>query len=69
MEVKKVVVVGMGTMGSQIGIVRAGGGFDTWMVDTSPRQVEMGLKNIQTFLKRQEKKEKEIEKKQMSLFK
>ena len=35
MEIKKVGVVGMGTMGSQIGIVCARGGFQTIMVDLS----------------------------------
>jgi 3-hydroxybutyryl-CoA dehydrogenase len=58
MEIKKVAVVGMGTMGSQIGIVCAKGGCETAMVDTSPQQVERGLKNIQAFLQGQEKKGK-----------
>jgi len=56
MEVKRVAVVGMGTMGSQIGIVCAGGGFETVMVDTSRLQVEMGLKRIVSFLEEQVKK-------------
>ena len=58
MEIKKVAVVGMGTMGSQIGIVCAKGGCQTAMVDASPQQVERGLKNIQAFLQGQEKKGK-----------
>jgi len=63
MEIKKVCVIGMGTMGSQIGIVCAMGGFDTTMVDLTPPQVEEGLKNIKVFLTGQEKKGK-IEKKE-----
>jgi len=58
MEIKKVCVIGMGTMGSQIGIVCANGGCETAMVDTSSDQVERGLKNIQAFLQGQEKKGK-----------
>jgi len=58
MQIKKVCVIGMGTMGSQIGIVCAKGGCETAMVDTSPQQVEKGLKNIQAFLQGQEKKGK-----------
>ncbi|MFH1350847.1 MAG: 3-hydroxyacyl-CoA dehydrogenase NAD-binding domain-containing protein, partial [Pseudomonadota bacterium] len=40
MEIKKIAVIGMGTMGSQIGIVCAGGGYETAMVDTTQDQVE-----------------------------
>ena len=58
MQIKKVCVIGMGTMGSQIGIVCAKGGCETAMVDTSSDQVERGLKNIQSFLQGQEKKGK-----------
>ena len=58
MEIKKVAVVGMGTMGSQIGIVCAGGGFETRMVDTSAGRVEKGLKNIESFLKGRVKRAK-----------
>lgn len=58
MEIKKVAVVGMGTMGSQIGIVCAKGGCETAMVDISSDQVERGLKSIHSFLQGQEKKGK-----------
>ena len=58
MEIKKVCVVGMGTMGSQIGIVCAKGGFETAIVDNSPPQIEKGLKNIRSFLEGQVKKGK-----------
>lgn len=58
MEIKKVSVVGMGTMGSQIGVVCARGGYETAMVDKSPKQVEKGMKSIQSFLKGQVKKGK-----------
>jgi len=58
MELKNVCVVGMGTMGSQIGIVCARAGFNTTMVDVSTEQVEIGLQNIRTFLNSQLKKQK-----------
>lgn len=58
MEIRRVGVVGMGTMGSQIGIVCARAGFDTSMVETSQQAVEQGLKGIGSFLRQQEKKGK-----------
>ena len=58
MEIKKIAVIGMGTMGGQIGIVCAGSGYETAMVDTPQDQVEKGLKGIQSFLKGREKKGK-----------
>jgi len=58
MELKKVGVVGMGTMGSQIGIVCARGGFQTIMVDVSDEMVEKGLSNIKSFLNTQVKRGK-----------
>ena len=58
MEIKKVCVVGMGTMGSQIGIVCAGAGFETSMADISHDRVEKGLQGIQMFLKGRIKKGK-----------
>lgn len=58
MEIRRVGVVGMGTMGSQIGIVCARAGFDTSMVETSQQAVEQGLKGIESFLRQQEKKGK-----------
>jgi 3-hydroxybutyryl-CoA dehydrogenase len=58
MEIKKVGVVGMGTMGSQIGIVCARGGFQTIMVDVSEEIVEKGLDSIKSFLNSQFKKGK-----------
>ena len=58
MDIKKVAVVGMGTMGSQIGIVCARGGFKTSMVDVSPELVEKGLHTIELFLGSQAKKGK-----------
>jgi 3-hydroxybutyryl-CoA dehydrogenase len=58
MEIKKVAVVGMGTMGSQIGIVCARGGFKTSMVDVSPELVEKGLHGIRLFFNSQVKKGK-----------
>ena len=56
MEIKKVGVVGMGTMGSQIGIVCARGGFQTIMADLSEELTKMGLGRIKSFLSNQAKK-------------
>jgi 3-hydroxybutyryl-CoA dehydrogenase len=53
MEIKKVGVVGMGTMGSQIGIVCARGGFQTIMVDLSEAFIKKGLSAIRLFLSNQ----------------
>lgn len=58
MEITRVGVVGMGTMGSQIGIVCARAGFDTAMVECSPQAVEQGSKRVESFLQQQEKKGK-----------
>jgi 3-hydroxybutyryl-CoA dehydrogenase len=58
MEIKKVGIVGMGTMGSQIGIVCARGGFQTIMVDLSEERIERGLINIKSFLNNQVKNRK-----------
>jgi len=58
MEIKKVGVVGMGTMGSQIGIVCAKGGFETIMVDLSEELIKKGLSAIRSFLASQVKKGK-----------
>lgn len=58
MEIKKVCVIGMGTMGNQIGIVCAGAGFETSMADISQDRVEKGLQDIRMFLKGRMKKGK-----------
>jgi len=58
MAVNKVCVVGMGTMGSQIGIVCARAGFQTAMVEASKAQVDKGLRDIESFLLGQQKKGK-----------
>ena len=58
MEIKRVTVIGMGTMGSQIGIVCARGGYETAMVEVSSQLAEKGFKNIESFLKNQMKKGK-----------
>jgi 3-hydroxybutyryl-CoA dehydrogenase len=58
MAIHRVCVIGMGTMGSQIGIVCARAGFQTRMVDLSQERVETGLKGIQSFLQAQQKKGK-----------
>ena len=58
MEIKKVGVVGMGTMGSQIGIVCARGGFQTIMVDLSETFIKKGFSDIRSFLNNQVNKGK-----------
>jgi 3-hydroxybutyryl-CoA dehydrogenase len=58
MAIRKVCVIGMGTMGGQIGIVCARAGFETSMVETSKDNVNKGLRSIQSFLQGQEKKGK-----------
>jgi 3-hydroxybutyryl-CoA dehydrogenase len=58
MEIKKVGIVGMGTMGSQIGIVCARGGFQIMMIDLSKELIGKGLESIQSFLNIQVKKGK-----------
>jgi len=66
MEIKKVCVVGTGTMGSQIGIVCARGGFQTTLVDLSEDLIRKGLGSIKSFLsnqiKRERMKDEEMEK-------
>lgn len=61
MEIKNVAVIGMGTMGSQIGIVCARAGFETSMVDSSPDLVEKGLDSIRSFFGKQVNKKKMTE--------
>ena len=58
MTIKRVAVIGMGTMGSQIGVVCAKGGYETTMAETSTDVAEKGLRNIKSFLKNQLKKGK-----------
>jgi 3-hydroxybutyryl-CoA dehydrogenase len=58
MEIKRVGVVGMGTMGAQIGLVSARGGYQTLMVDISKEQIEKGWNQIKSILNAQIKKAK-----------
>jgi 3-hydroxybutyryl-CoA dehydrogenase len=58
MRIERVSVIGMGTMGSQIGIVCARAGFPTTMVETSSEQAQKGVVNITSFLGQQKKKGK-----------
>jgi 3-hydroxybutyryl-CoA dehydrogenase len=57
-EIKQTCVVGMGTMGCQIGIVCAQAGFQTVMVDLSHDRVEKGMVGIRSFLDARRKKGK-----------
>lgn len=58
MEIKRVGIVGMGTMGTQIGLVSARGGYQTLLVDISKEQIEKGWNQIKSFLNFQIKKAK-----------
>lgn len=58
MEIKQACVIGMGTMGSQIGIVTAQAGVQTFMVDVSQDRIKSGLEGIRSFLNSQKKKGK-----------
>jgi len=58
MDIKNVCVIGMGTMGSQIGIVCARGGFQTTMVEMNEAAIEKGMAGIKGFMGMLEKKGK-----------
>lgn len=58
MKIRRVCIVGVGTMGSQIAIVCAKAGYHTVIVDKSPEFVEKGMRNIKAFLGAQKKKGK-----------
>ena len=58
MEIKKVCVVGMGTMGSQIGIACASAGFDTVMLEVSNDLVTAGMKRVNAFIEARKNKGK-----------
>jgi 3-hydroxybutyryl-CoA dehydrogenase len=55
---ERICVVGMGTMGSQIGVVCARAGFATSLVDTSEERTRKGMESIRSFLQTQEQKGK-----------
>ncbi|MEW5945924.1 MAG: 3-hydroxyacyl-CoA dehydrogenase NAD-binding domain-containing protein [bacterium] len=50
MEIKKVCVVGAGTMGSQIAVVFAGAGFETIVVEAGQGLLDAGMERIRNFL-------------------
>ena len=58
MKIDTVCVVGMGTMGSQIGIVCAKGGYRTIMVEQDDKLIKKGMAGIKGFLGNREKKGK-----------
>ncbi|MBW1785865.1 MAG: 3-hydroxybutyryl-CoA dehydrogenase [Deltaproteobacteria bacterium] len=58
MSINRVAVIGMGTMGAQIGIVCARGGFQTAMVEASEQQAEKGMHAIEAFIQKQISKKK-----------
>jgi 3-hydroxybutyryl-CoA dehydrogenase len=58
MTIQRVCVIGLGTMGAQIGIVCARGGFETRLVEVSPDRLDKGLQAVRAFLQGQEKKGK-----------
>lgn len=53
MEVKKVCVVGLGTMGSQIAVVFARAGINTAAVELDQERLAAGMERIKTFLGKQ----------------
>jgi 3-hydroxybutyryl-CoA dehydrogenase len=57
-EIKRTCIIGMGTMGSQIGIVCAHAGFQTSMVDDSEDRIDRGMESIRSFLEGRQKKGK-----------
>jgi NADPH-dependent 2,4-dienoyl-CoA reductase/sulfur reductase-like enzyme len=58
MSIKKVCVIGSGTMGGGIAQVSAHAGYETIMVDTKQEFVDRGMKMIRTSLARFVEKEK-----------
>jgi len=58
MEIEKVAVVGLGTMGSQIAVVCAKGGFKTKVLDISEDRLTKGKASIASFLDNEVKKQK-----------
>jgi len=58
MEIKNICIIGMGTMGGQIGIVCAGAGYQTAMIEMSDQHAEKGLKSIESFLEGRAKRGK-----------
>jgi 3-hydroxybutyryl-CoA dehydrogenase len=65
---KKIGVVGAGTMGSQIGLVFADGGLKTFLYDLTDTRLDWGLKSIENLLDKQVARGKRsIENKQSAL--
>jgi 3-hydroxybutyryl-CoA dehydrogenase len=58
MEIEKVCVVGLGTMGSQIAVVFARAGFTTIVVETDQGLLDKGVERVGGFLAKQAKKGK-----------
>jgi 3-hydroxybutyryl-CoA dehydrogenase len=58
---KKVGVIGAGTMGSQIGLVFADGGFETFLYDLTAKRLDWGMKNIENLMEKQVAKGKRQE--------
>ncbi len=50
---KKIGVVGAGTMGSQIGLVFAEGGLQTFLYDLTNKRLDRGIKSIKNLLEKQ----------------
>jgi len=58
MEIKKVAVIGTGTMGHQIGIFTAQSGYPTTMVDSAQAEIDKAMVKIKAFLDSRIKKGK-----------
>lgn len=50
---KKIGIVGAGTMGSQIGLVFANGGLETFLYDLTDKRLDWGVKSIENLLDKQ----------------
>jgi len=50
---KKIGIVGAGTMGSQIGLVFADGGLETFLYDLTDKRLDWGVKSIENLLDKQ----------------
>lgn len=58
MKTEKICVVGLGTMGSQIAVVFALGGFETKVVETDSECLDMGIERVKKFMASRVKKGK-----------
>lgn len=58
MKIEKIAVVGLGTMGSQIAVACARGGFPTRVVEHSEERLEKGMESVRRFLENEIRKQR-----------